>query len=60
MKEIGITVTTNLFKSGGGGGSSFGRTLEYFSQLDKRRKQRLYKAYKVDFDMFGYDHKPFM
>ncbi len=53
-------MTTNLFKSGGGGGSSFGRTLEYFSQLDKRRKQRLYKAYKVDFDMFGYDHKPFM
>ena len=30
-------------------------TLMYFSQLDKSQKDQIYKMYRLDFDLFGYD-----
>ncbi len=44
------------------GGHSSDETLaaEYFSQLTKGQVRRLYELYKVDHDLFGYDHQPFL
>ena len=35
-------------------------TLELFSKLPKSLVKQLYQRYKIDFEMFEYDAKPFM
>ena len=34
--------------------------LELFSKLPKDLVKQLYQIYKIDFEMFGYDPKPFL
>lgn len=36
------------------------RTAEYFAQLDAGQRQRLWRLYQVDFEMFGYNADWFM
>ena len=36
------------------------RTLKYFRKLSKNLKQRLYKMYELDFELFGYEAEPYL
>ena len=36
------------------------RTYSLFSGLSARTRQRLYRAYKLDFELFGYDPEPYL
>jgi hypothetical protein len=36
------------------------RIQSHFSQLSRETRKRLYRLYKVDFDMFGYSAKEFV
>ena len=44
------TISTNPSR----GGSTSDLARKYFGQLDRRIVKKLYKLYKVDFEMFGY------
>ena len=34
--------------------------IELFSKLPKKLVQQLYELYKIDFELFEYDHRPFV
>ena len=42
------------------GDSTTDLALELFAKLPKNLKKQLYELYKIDFEMFEYDAKPFL
>ena len=36
------------------------RTRKYFKELSAKQKQKLWKLYKLDFELFGYKAKPYL
>ena len=42
------------------GDSTTDLALELFAKLPKNLKKQLYEVYKIDFEMFEYDAKPFL
>lgn len=58
MKEAGVNnknVTLNHQYDNRTPGSTEDKTAAYFSQLPAAVGMQLYQAYKMDFDLFGYD-----
>ena len=61
MSEVGMK-ENNLSYQGhkSTGDSTTDLALELFAKLPKKLKKQLYEFYKVDFEMFEYDVKPFL
>ena len=38
-------------------GANSNRTAEYFKPLGKKRVERLFRIYQIDFEMFGYSYE---
>lgn len=43
-----------------GGFTDFARTCEYFASLTRDRVLRLYDRYRIDFEMFDYEHNDYL
>ena len=61
MSKIGMK-KNNLFYKGNEstGNSTTDLALRLFAKLPQDLKKQLYELYKIDFEMFEYDAKPFL
>ena len=61
MSKIGMK-KNNLFYKGNEstGNSTTDVALRLFAKLPHDNKKQLYELYKIDFEMFEYDAKPFL
>ncbi len=61
VPPLPLPFQVTLHKSGSSkDASTHEKTFRYFSQLDKKLRQRLFQVYQVDFEAFGYDAQPYL
>ena len=61
MSKIGMKQTNlSYHEHKSTGDSTTDLALELFAKLPKNLKKQLYELYKIDFEMFEYDVKPFL
>ena len=61
MSKIGMKENNLLYRANkSAGNSTADLALELFAKLPQDLKKQLYELYKIDFEMFEYDAKPFL
>ena len=61
MSKVGMEESNlSYHKHKNSGHSATDLALELFAKLPKDLKKQLYELYKIDFEMFEYDVKPFL